>query len=135
MYKNLFEKQETMFICRYTMVDMLHIPNTEPDPGQPNECGSMRIRIHNNTATKAFHADEINTTSRIFFLRDKHNFTDFFLTRLTQLQGIFFLYLCYLSFSGLVSTVPGNNASLLTLCRLRRGGFARISHFLLFLSL
>jgi hypothetical protein len=25
----------------------IRLPNNDPDPGEPNQCGPMRIRIHN----------------------------------------------------------------------------------------
>jgi hypothetical protein len=30
------------------LLDPDRIPNTDPDPRQPNQCGSIRIRIHNS---------------------------------------------------------------------------------------
>jgi hypothetical protein len=53
-YKSLSERQETMFI--YLCVSMHApgsgsvpgIPKTDPNPGEPNPCGSMLIRIHNS---------------------------------------------------------------------------------------
>ncbi len=53
-YRNLFERQHTRFICQFRSISMLLDPdahffsNTDPDPGKPNECGSMQIwiRIH-----------------------------------------------------------------------------------------
>jgi hypothetical protein len=37
-----------MFIFKFWLTSMLRIGNADPDPGQPNECGSMRIRIRNS---------------------------------------------------------------------------------------
>jgi hypothetical protein len=34
------------FSCSWIRI---RIPNTDPDPGKPNQCCSMRIRIHNTT--------------------------------------------------------------------------------------
>jgi hypothetical protein len=53
-YKCLSERLEIRFICQFWSIPLLliririRIPNTDPDSGEPNQCGSMRIRIHNN---------------------------------------------------------------------------------------
>jgi hypothetical protein len=53
--KAFLKRQETMFIVNVGQFPSswirIRIPNMDLDPGQPNECGSMRIRIH-NTASK-----------------------------------------------------------------------------------
>jgi hypothetical protein len=45
--QKLFKRQESWFICKFCYVFLLLDP--DPDPGQPNECGSMRIRIYVRT--------------------------------------------------------------------------------------
>jgi hypothetical protein len=45
-YKSLFEKQEARVVRKFWSIFMFVDP--DPDPGKPNECGSMRIRIHNS---------------------------------------------------------------------------------------
>jgi hypothetical protein len=47
MYKSLFERKETILVNFPCFWIQIRIPNTDLEPGQPNECGSMLIRIHN----------------------------------------------------------------------------------------
>jgi hypothetical protein len=47
MYKSLFERQETILVNLPCFWIQIPIPNTDKEPGQPNKCGFMRIRIHN----------------------------------------------------------------------------------------
>jgi hypothetical protein len=51
--KSLFEREKpdlfvniVQFSCSWIRI---RVPNTDLDPGQPNECGSVRIRIHNTS--------------------------------------------------------------------------------------
>jgi hypothetical protein len=46
------------FLCFWTRI---RIPNTDPDSGQLNECGSMRVRIHDNV--------KISASDRVPFMR------------------------------------------------------------------
>jgi hypothetical protein len=46
IYKSLFERQETILVNFPCFWIQIRIHNTDLEPGQPNECGSMRIRIH-----------------------------------------------------------------------------------------
>jgi hypothetical protein len=48
-YKSLFERLDIMFICQFLQISLLLDPGpfSHPDPGEPNYCGSMPIRIHN----------------------------------------------------------------------------------------
>jgi hypothetical protein len=43
----------------------IRIPNTDPDPGKPNKCGPMRIRIHNLVV--GLLNDILPSESRYFF--------------------------------------------------------------------
>jgi hypothetical protein len=67
MYKNLSERLE---LGKFVNFGQLHcfwiririrIPNVDPDPGEPNQSGSMRIRINNTAKTfkqiTAIHGD------------------------------------------------------------------------------
>jgi hypothetical protein len=49
-FKIKSNKEVTKKVSRFFLLILLddrriRIPNTNPDPGQPNQCGSMRIRI------------------------------------------------------------------------------------------
>jgi hypothetical protein len=50
-----FEMLEIRFIRLFGQLPFLiriRIPNTDPDPGEPNQCGSLQIRIQNSAPAK-----------------------------------------------------------------------------------
>ncbi len=57
--KGIFDRQEPslfMNFCNFPYSWIrIRLPHTDPDPGQPNECGSMWIRIH-KTAWRCWEA-------------------------------------------------------------------------------
>jgi hypothetical protein len=58
----------------------IRIPNTDPDPGQPNLCGSMRIRIRIH-----------NTDEKSPFATERYAFINIFLSLFavtTQREGV-----------------------------------------------
>jgi hypothetical protein len=62
-YKSLFERlgwKSGLFVnfdqfpCSWIRT-RIRIPNTDPDPGKTNQCGSMRFRIQTHNTAQIFH--------------------------------------------------------------------------------